>query len=213
MCENASWKEKNGEVLFLDDDDLKSKRGLELKAYLGTQFDEDKIGHGAIEWFYNITGGTNKECTDFSTPDNFPPKLVAKIKSGKRTLFGVCEGILTAKALAEYKKVKGTALAEYEKVKGTALAEYEKVKGPALAEYKKVKGQAWAEYEKVKGTAWAEYKKVKGTALAEYEKVEGPAWAEYEKVEGPAWAEYEKVEGTAFWQIALIKNNRVKAWR
>jgi hypothetical protein len=43
------------DVIFLDDDDLDSPRGRELREYLGEKYNEDKIGHGAIAWFYPST--------------------------------------------------------------------------------------------------------------------------------------------------------------
>jgi len=79
--------------------------------------------------------------------------------------------LLSAPALAEYKKVCAPALAEYKKVCALALADYEKVCALALAEYKKVRDPALAEYKKVCDQAWAEYKKVCDHALADYEKV------------------------------------------
>jgi hypothetical protein len=98
MCNFISWKEKEGEKpLFLDDDDLDSKRGRELKEYLGSAYDEDKKGHGAITWYYpNSKDWQHRECEDFLDPNNFPAEIVVKIKKGKFSKFGVCEGILSA---------------------------------------------------------------------------------------------------------------------
>ena len=73
--------------------------------------------------------------------------------------------LLSAPALAEYKKVCALALADYEKVCALALAEYKKVRDPALAEYKKVCDQAWAEYKKVCDHALADYEKVCAVAF------------------------------------------------
>ena len=55
MCNLVSWIEKDGAVFMLDNDDLLSKRGRELKEHLGIAYDEDNKGHGAIEWFYNLS--------------------------------------------------------------------------------------------------------------------------------------------------------------
>ena len=203
MCDFISWIEYENEIYFLKSSDLKTKEGRDLRLYLKDQFDEDIKGHGAIDRYYGLKGkGTHKECTDFSSPDNFPSVIVAAIKAGHFCGIDISESLLTGQAWAEYKKVKGQAWAEYEKVAGQALAEYEKVKEQAVAEYEKVKGQELAEYEKVTGPAWAEYRKVARQALAEYKKVTGPALAEYKKVKGPA-----------FWKIFLVVKNRAKAWR
>mgnify|MGYP001564354995 CR=1 FL=1 len=52
--------------------------------------------------------------------------------------------LLTAPALAEYKRVTAPALAEYERVAAPAWAEYKRVTAPALAEYEREKAQAFA---------------------------------------------------------------------
>ena len=84
MCEFLSWKEKDGQVLYLDDDDLESPKGRELKEYLGSAYDDDKKGHGSITWWYPSSANwMNKECTGFSDPSVFPVEIVAKIKLGK----------------------------------------------------------------------------------------------------------------------------------
>jgi hypothetical protein len=106
MCKSISWYEKDGEKpLFLDDDDLASKRGRELKEYLGTKYDEDKCGHGAVVFFYpSAKSWKQKECTDFSTPKNFPIEIVEKIKLGKLSQFGTCDLILNKYGIIELEK-------------------------------------------------------------------------------------------------------------
>ena len=236
MCEFISWKEfDGGYVLFLTAKDIyETKRGRELQEYSGSE--DDLTGHGAIDFFYDLKGkGKNKECTDFSTPDNFPPAIVRAIKAGEFRGLGIAKELLTAPAWAKYEKVTDSALAEYEKVKAPAKAKYEKVEAPAWAEYNKVTDSAWAKYEKVKAPAWAEYNKVTDSALAEFEKVMAPArakyekvtapakakykkvtasaWAEYKKVTASAWAEYNKVGSKTFWDLFAVRKNRAKKWR
>ena len=74
--------------------------------------------------------------------------------------------LLSAPALAEYKKVRDLARPNYEKVCDLALAEYKKVWDLAWAQYKKVWDLAWANYEKVCDPAWTEYEKVCAVAFA-----------------------------------------------
>lgn len=89
MCDFVSWLEiKNDKgndiVLYLDDDDIyHTKRGKLLQSYSGCE--ADLTGHGSIRWFYELSNkrGREKECTDFSSPDNFPKKIVSAIKEGK----------------------------------------------------------------------------------------------------------------------------------
>jgi len=90
MCDFVSWIEFGDYILFLTNLDLETKRGRELMKFLGNKFDEDIKGHGAIEWYYELTiKGIHRECTDFSLPGNFPSKIVNAIKSGEMSYIGV----------------------------------------------------------------------------------------------------------------------------
>ena len=192
MCDFISWIEHQGDIYFLTNQELNTKEGRELKEYLGTAFYDDIKGHGAIDRYWGLKDkGIHGECTDFSTPDNFPPVIVEAIKKGLFEGIGAAEGILTPTAWAEYKKAEQAVWAEYEKVQQAAMAEYKKVQQPAIAEYEKVQQPAWAEYEKV----------------------QQPAWAEYKRVEQAVWAEYEKVQQAAFWALARDKKNRTEVWK
>ena len=133
MCEFVSWIEKDDEVLFLTGEDVfHTKRGKELQKYCSSK--DDLTGHGAIRWYFAkddipLQGGKEKECTDFSTPDNFPKAIVKAIKRGEMAGFqdDIPLELLMASAWAEYEKVAASALAEYEKVRAPARAEYNKV--------------------------------------------------------------------------------------
>ena len=188
MCEFISWIEKDDKVVFLTGDDVfKSKRGKQLRAYMQA---DDVNGHGAIRWYYNFTGGKDRECVDFSSPNNFPAEIVVAIKSGKMRGMGTAKCLLTPATYAEYEKIEQLASAEYEKIRQEAYAEYEKIQQPAYAEYKKIKQEASAEYEKIRQEAYAEYK----------------------KIEQPASAEYEKIKQTMFWDLFSESKNRNKKW-
>ncbi len=83
MCEFVSWAEYKGEIFFLTNKEMKSRRGKELITH--TVDKSDLVGHGAILWFYGLGRKTTAqhECEDFSSPDNFPPRIVDAIKSGQ----------------------------------------------------------------------------------------------------------------------------------
>jgi hypothetical protein len=155
MCEFVSWKEYKGKNYFLTNTDLDTKEGKKL---LNPEVRDDICGHGAIENFYpELKGkGTNKECTDFSTPNNFPKEIVEAIKQGKMSRIGICLDVLNEEGRAEYLKIEQSAKAEYEKIKQPAWAEYEKIEQPAKAEYEKIQQSAWAEYEKIKQETFSE---------------------------------------------------------
>jgi hypothetical protein len=125
MCDFISWVEKDGAVLYLTGKDLKTSRGKAMRARIG----DDVCGHGAIREYFDILPGVGveKECTDFSSPLNFPAQIVADIKAGLFRGVGFDCALLSGPAWAEYDKVCATAWAEYDKVRATAWAEYDKV--------------------------------------------------------------------------------------
>ena len=154
MCEFISWIEKNGNVYYLTYHDIyRTRRGKELRDYCKSK--EDLIGHNAIRFYYaEFMGGEDKECTDFSSPNNFPKEIVADIKAGKFRGLGTEKGLLQQQAWAEYSKIEQQALAEYLKIEQPALAEYLKIEQQALAEYLKIEQPALAEYLKIEQQAF-----------------------------------------------------------
>ena len=199
MCEFISWIEYENKNYFLTDKDLESKEGKSLIKFLGNSFREDIKGHGAIRTYFNggnqelgkkLQWGKEKENTDLSSPNNFPPEIVLAIKEGRMSRIGMSLDLLNDKGKEKYNKIKDQA-----------LDEYKKIKDPALAEYKKITDQAWAEYKKIKDQAWAEYNKIKDQSLAEYN-----------KIKDQAWAEYNKIKDQAFWKIFPQKKYRNPLW-
>ena len=93
---------------------------------------DDLIGHSAIREFFHLRSGDNWECTDFSTPANFPPIIVKAIKDGEFKGLGTPPRLLSGPAEAEYEKVRQAAVAECEKVQQPAWAEYEEVQQAAF---------------------------------------------------------------------------------
>ena len=124
MCVFISWKEfDGGDVFFLTAKDIYyTERGKELRDFSCSK--DDFIGHGAIDFFFDLRGkGKNKECTDFSSPNNFPPPIVKAIKAGEFRGLGTAKELLSASALAKYEKVQAPTLAKYayERVKNNAF--------------------------------------------------------------------------------------------
>lgn len=121
MCEFISWKEHEGKNYFLTNADLETKDGAKL---LKSDVKADLCGHGAIENYYpELKGkGQNKECTDFSTPKNFPHEIVNAIKLGKLSKIGICLNVLNKRGNAEKNKITEPARAEYNKITETAFS-------------------------------------------------------------------------------------------
>ena len=157
MCEFISWKEmEDGSIRFLTYDQIyHTEQGKELQEFNPTE--SDWVGHGAIDFYYmlNRSEGIQRECTNFSTPDNFPWEIVEAIKTGEFRGLGIGKGLLNEEALAEYEKIKRSALAEYEKIEQSAWDEYKKIEQPAWDEHEKIRRSAPAEYEKIRqNTFW-----------------------------------------------------------
>ena len=150
MSEFLSWIEYRDKLYYLTKAKLNSKKGKALKEYCA--WDGDLVGHGAIRRYYRLgSRGIGRECTDFSSPKNFPQEIVEAIKKGLFKGMGIPTQILTPKALAEYEKVEQSAWAEYK----IALAKYEKITQPAQNKYKKTKRSARDKYQQIRqSTFW-----------------------------------------------------------
>ena len=174
MCDVMSWIEHRGTIKFLTGETITSDKFLkwaeEHKISRG-----DFYGHGTTRAWYRIDAddGGNEECTDFSTPSNFPGKIVEAIKSG--LMRGVPFNIKGVRQL-----LSQPALADYEKIEQAALADYEKIRQAALADYEKIEQAAWADYGKIRQPAWADYEKIRQAAFWDLflanEKNRNPKW-------------------------------------
>ena len=128
-----SWIEKDKSILFLTANMVfNSEKGKKLQAWSGNS--DDYTGHGTIRFYYELDlyDGIDKECTDFSTPANFPNAITHAIKDGKMRGLGMDRGLLTLQACAEHEKAERQAWIEYHKVEKLAWAEYEKIKQQAF---------------------------------------------------------------------------------
>jgi hypothetical protein len=158
MCDFISWIEKDGKIYYLDKHCLLTKEGKELRKYLGDHFENDIKGHGAIDRYWGLKGkGVHKECTDFSTPENFPKVIVDALLNGDLIGIGIpyTFQVLNKSAYDKYKKVRNSEYDEYLKVEDLAYDEYLKVRDLAYDKYEKVRDSIYDKYEKVeKNTFW-----------------------------------------------------------
>ena len=139
MCEFVSWIEvktdEKTEILFLTYDDIfNTSRGLEL---INHTSEDDLYGHGAISFYYQTVKGKHKECTDFSSPANFPPEIVIALKAG--LMRGIVSyfpiGLLKAPLDAKYKADRAPLYAKYKADRDTLDAKYEADRAPLDAKY------------------------------------------------------------------------------
>ena len=159
MCNFISAIKVKDEYFYLTKQDLKGKKFSEFKKE-NKEWYQDIMGHGAIEFFYpKLKGkGEHWECEDFSSPNNFPSNIVEDIKKGNFKGFGICEEILTPKALDEYNKIRQPALAEYNKIRQSALDEYNKIEQLAWDEYNKIEQPAFWKIAVIKKNRKKEWK-------------------------------------------------------
>ena len=170
MCDFVSWVEKGRgktkKYLYLNNALIKSERGKELLKGLPQ---DDLIGHGAICLFYGLEQdeGKNKECLDFSSPNNFPEVIAKAIKNGEFRGLGTPAGLLTA----------------------TALKAYQEAIAPAEKAYQEAKAPAWKAYEKATATAWKAYQEATATALKAYQEAKATFWDLFaiQENKNPVW--------------------------
>jgi hypothetical protein len=196
MCEFISWKEvktaSGTEILFLTHDDIfNTSRGIKLRKHNGNN---DLFGHGAIAFYYQISSdkGINRECTDFSSPDNFPPEIVAALKSGK--MWGFIDyfpdGLLCAPLYADYKAKRDALDADYKAKRDALDADYEAKRDALYADYEAKRAPLDADYEAKRAPLDADYKAKRAPLDADYEAKCAPLDADYEAKRAPLYADY-----------------------
>ena len=151
MSRFISWIEiGEGQNKYLTAHDIfKTTRGQLLQARTAARY---LVGHGAIRWFYKMIrdDGTNRECTDFSSPDNFPPEIVDAIRAGAFRGLGTPRGLLSQPAWEEYQEVEAASLAEYMQLERMLLAEYRQLERPVSAvEHQDAQAAAWQKHQAV----------------------------------------------------------------
>jgi len=135
----------------------------------------------------------------------------------------------TQPAWEKYEKIVQPAKKEYEKIRQPAFKEYEKIRQPAFENYEKrvqftCKKTAWEEYEKVVQPVREEYEKIRNTLWEKYDKIRLPAFKDYRKIVQdireetakivqPADSKYTKLVYNTFWDLVVITENRIEAWR
>ena len=151
MSRFISWIDiGEGKVRFLTDRDIfETDRGRHLQARTATRH---IVGHGAIRWFYQLRrdDGVDRECTDFSSPGNFPSEIADAIRAGAFRGLGTPRGLLSQPAWEEYQEVEAASLAEYMQLERMLLAEYRQLERPVSAvEHQDTQAAAWMKHQAV----------------------------------------------------------------
>jgi len=185
MCECISWIEKRDKVYYLTGKQLFSKKGLAFIKENGIH-PADYCGHGTIRKWYRIDSGdgVDKECTDFSTPKNFPSVIVKAIKNGDFRGMGTPRELLTPQS---YAHIPEAAKAEANRKK--AYANWDKADSAWNIAYadRNIADSVW-------NIAYVDRKKAEANRNI-------------------ACANWNKVVSPFFWDLFAIPENRVKAWQ
>ena len=147
MCEFVSWVEHEDKLYYLTANLLNTKEGRDLKKFLGTAYAEDIKGHGAIEHYFGING-KHHECTDFSSPNNFPAEIVKAMQAGAFRGIGIPDvsRVLTKKAYADYESKRAPLYADYWSKRDSLDADYWSKHAPLSADYKSKRDALSADY-------------------------------------------------------------------
>ena len=132
MCEFISWVEFQGKILFLND-----KRMSEKESKMRVKFPDksERVGHGAIRWYYSLgdNDGVQKECTDFSSPSNFPKEIVREFKAGRMRYSIPSDFSIGQILIATSQKAYDDAIAPSQKAYADAIATSQKAYDDAIA--------------------------------------------------------------------------------
>jgi len=143
----------SGKLAYLTAEASASKRGRVVEKIC--VYASDMVGHGAIRIFFDLGNqvGVNCECTDFSSPQNFPVELANAVKAGKFRGMGCPKGLLSEMAWERYLDIK------YQKVKyfDAIVASAEKEHCEIVASERNYINKICSAYTKVKDIKDAEY--------------------------------------------------------
>ena len=147
MCEFISWVEHENTLYYLTANLLNTKEGRDLKKFLGTAYAEDIKGHGAIERYFGIKG-KHHECTDFSSPNNFPAEIVKAMKAGAFRGIGIPDAsqVLTKKAYADYRSKRDALDADYRSKRAPLDADYRSKCAALYDDYRSKRAPLDADY-------------------------------------------------------------------
>ena len=239
-CGFVSWyKDMTGRVHFTTDADLPRLAKLKVEG-------EDIWGHGAI---YALHGWAKDnaparlqghECTNFSSPSNFPPEIVEAIKAGHMTYGAAQPAMLSAAGGALYAK-RQQANAKYKQAydkRQQANAEYKQAYDKwqqADAGWQQTNDRWWqadAEWQQANDKwqqahdkwkqADAEYKQAydkRRQAYAEYKQVDDKRqqaddkWQQANAEWKQADAKRQQAYAEIFWAVFADPQNRIEAWR
>ena len=100
MCDFVSWIESDGEIYFMSNKTLATKKGKELSKELHEDnvFHDEISGHSIIGDYFNLNKGIAREKVTLSNTHFLPKVIIQAIKNMEMTRIGYSEGMLTSEA-------------------------------------------------------------------------------------------------------------------
>ena len=183
MCEFISWIERRDRIYFLTGDQLfRSKKGDEFRRTISP---DDYCGHGTIRDWYGIDSGDgiDKECSDFSSPANFPHQIVEAIKSNKLRGFPMPQGLLRKPLDYDYK-----------------------------AKWKLLDDDYWAKLKPIDDDYWAKRKPIDDDYKAKLKLLDDDYWAKRKPLDDDYWAKRKPIDDD-YWALFMSPENRAEVWK
>jgi len=202
MCDLASWVETPEKIYFMDN--------VAIAKYRRDNPDRtiyDVTGHHAIREYYEISDeGRDRECTDFSTPDNFPLEIVSAIKAGRMSKHNVFpEGLVRESLFDAIPEIKEAQTAYKKATAAYRIASV--ICGKVQFAYRiasVICGKVQSAYDEV-SAAYEE-------ASAAYGKMQS-AYNEVSVVRDEALTAYKEARSVHGWKLFRSVENRCPAWK
>ncbi len=200
MGEFISWYEElSGKVHFLTDADWPKAQALSINA-------EDFLGHGAIAairgWKVdNRPVGKKRECTDFSTPANFPAVIVAALKAGQMTYVPLPPGLLLPDLDDDYR-------AKCKPLDDDYRAKCKPLDDDYWAKRKPLDDDYWAKRDDY----WAKREALDDDYRAKRKALDDDHWAKRKALDDDYWAKRKALDDD-YRRLFTVPENRVEDWR
>jgi len=194
MCEFMSAVKTRNKWYFLTHELIHNTPRGEMiqKKYPG---EGEVIGHSAIREYFSLddNDGENWECTDFSSPKNFPAIIVKAIKRGDFRGFGYPYGLLLPNVYDDY-GAKLKLLHDGHWVKRKPLDD------DYWAKRKSLYDDYWAKRKSLHDDYWAKRKSLHDDYEAKRKPLDDDYWAKRKSLHND------------YWDLFADPKNRAKAW-
>jgi len=197
VCDFVSWLEdEKGNIYFATSNLLQTKEAKQLvkEMYDNNFYHEDIKGHGFLKAYWpELKNPKQCECTDLSSPKNFPAEIIKQIKLGNMRF---C-----------LPKEPGQLLLK------KASADYQAKCNPLDADYQAKCNPLDADYQAERDALYADWQAKCNPLYANWQAKCEPLYADYQAKCKPLYADWQAKCVELFWIIFDNPKNRKKEWR